>query len=193
MATKFVSISNIVYARNPFDLDSSVRGDSKPKNSDDLKVYTSKGEGYLRKTAVKSNVDLVGKYKLSMGKVLSGHIGETDASGQVKVIATLLPLAPNEVTTDSYLIIGAFKTKKEATNILSYFKTKLLRFLLLQSLVSMNISRGNFRFVPLQDFTSKSDIDWSATIPEIDRQLYKKYNLTDDEIAFVEKMIKPME
>ena len=104
-----------------------------------------------------------------------------------------MPLAPNEVTTDSYLIIGAFKTKKEASNILSYFKTKLLRFLLLQSLVSMNISRGNFRFVPLQDFTPSSDIEWSASVADIDSQLYKKYNLTAEEIAFVEKMIKPME
>ena len=193
MSKNFESITNIVYARNPFDLDSSVRGDLNPKKTDDLKVYTSKGEGYLRKNSVQSNTDLIGKYKLAMGKVLSGHIGETDASGQVKVIATLMPLAPNEVTTDSYLIIGAFKTKKEATNILSYFKTKLLRFLLLQSLVSMNISRGNFRFVPLQDFTSKSDIDWSKTVAEIDGQLYKKYKLTKDEIDFVEGMIKPME
>ena len=193
MSKNFESITNIVYARNPFDLDSSVRGDSNPKKTDDLKVYTSKGEGYLRNNSVQSNTDLIGKYKLAMGKVLSGHIGETDASGQVKVIATLMPLAPNEVTTDSYLIIGSFKTKKEATNILSYFKTKLLRFLLLQSLVSMNISRGNFRFVPLQDFTSKSDIDWSKSVAEIDGQLYKKYKLTNDEIAFVEGMIKPME
>ncbi|MBR6178692.1 MAG: Eco57I restriction-modification methylase domain-containing protein [Bacteroidales bacterium] len=193
MSKNFVSITTIVYARNPFDLDSSVRGDSNPRKTDDLKVYTSKGEGYLRKNSVQSNTDLIGKYKLAMGKVLSGHIGETDASGQVKVITTLMPLAPNEVTTDSYLIIGAFKTQEEASNILSYFKTKLLRFLLLQSLVSMNISRGNFRFVPLQDFTSHSDIDWSKAVAEIDVQLYKKYQLTNEEINFIESMIKPME
>ena len=193
MSKNFVSITTIVYARNPFDLDSSVRGDSNPRKTDDLKVYTSKGESYLRKNSVQSNTDLIGKYKLAMGKVLSGHIGETDASGQVKVITTLMPLAPNEVTTDSYLIIGAFKTQEEASNILSYFKTKLLRFLLLQSLVSMNISRGNFRFVPLQDFTSHSDIDWSKAVAEIDVQLYKKYQLTNEEINFIESMIKPME
>ena len=70
---------------------------------------------------------------------------------------------------------------------------KLVRFLLLQSLVSMNISRGNFRFVPLQDFTSKSDIDWTKSVAEIDRQLYAKYNLTEEEIAFIEQMIKPMD
>ena len=65
--------------------------------------------------------------------------------------------------------------------------------MLLQSLASMNISRGNFQFVPLQDFTSTSDIDWSKSIADIDRQLYAKYGLSDEEIAFIEKMIKPME
>ena len=192
-AQQFESISNIVYARNPFGLDSAIRGSEKKKSKDDFKVYTSKGEGYLRKTDVKSNLHLAYKYKLLMGKVLSGHIGETDSSGQVKVIATIKAISPNEVTTDSYLIIGDFDNQQEAINIESYFKTKLLRFLLLQSLVSMNISRGNFRFVPLQDFTSKSDIDWSKSVAEIDAQLYKKYGLTEEEIGFIEGMIKPME
>ena len=54
------------------------------------------------------------------------------------------------------------------------------------------MSKSNFRFVPLQDFTSQSDIDWSVSIPDIDEQLYQKYGLSDDEIAFIEKMIKPM-
>jgi hypothetical protein len=58
---------------------------------------------------------------------------------------------------------------------------------------SINLSKDKFQFVPLQDFTSKSDIDWSKTVAEIDGQLYKKYKLTKDEIAFVEGMIKPME
>jgi hypothetical protein len=57
----------------------------------------------------------------------------------------------------------------------------------------MNISRGNFRFVPLQNFTSNSDIDWSKSIAEIDAQLYKKYGLSEEEISFIESMIKPME
>ena len=57
---------------------------------------------------------------------------------------------------------------------------------------SINLSREKFQYVPLQDFTSNSDIDWSVSIPEIDAQLYEKYGLSDDEIAFIEKMIKPM-
>ena len=80
----------------------------------------------------------------------------------------------------------------QANNLMLYLRTRFLRFLLLQSLVSMNISRNNFRFVPLQNFTDKSDIDWEKSVPEIDQQLYAKYNLTKEEIAFIESMIKPM-
>ena len=127
-----------------------------------------------------------------MGKVLSGHVGETDCAGQVKVISTTMIARPNEVTTDSYLVIGDFTSKYEATSMQKYLRTKFLRFLLLQSLASMNISRWNFRFVPKQDFTESSDIDWNRSVTEIDAQLYAKYDLSDEEIAFMESMIKPM-
>ena len=127
-----------------------------------------------------------------MGNVLSGHLGETNEEGQVKVIATLQVASPKEVSTDSYLVIGEFYSRIQANNLMLYLRTRFLRFLLLQSLVSMNISRNNFRFVPLQNFTDKSDIDWEKSVPEIDQQLYAKYNLTKEEIAFIESMIKPM-
>ena len=64
--------------------------------------------------------------------------------------------------------------------------------MLMLAVSSINLSREKFQFVPLQDFTSNSDIDWSVSIPEIDEQLYEKYGLSEDEIAFIEKMIKPM-
>ena len=186
-------ISNIVAARNLYNLDSSVRGYSNKEQETDILVYTSRGVGYIQLESITSGLSSIDSYKLFMGKVLSGHIGETDEKGQVKVIASIFIGSAYEVCTDSYLVIGPFRIKKEAVNAERYFKTKFLRFLLLQSLVSMNISRNNFRFVPLQDFTSKSDIDWSRSIGEIDAQLYEKYGLERDEIDFIERMIKPME
>ena len=186
-------ISNIVAARNLYNLDSSVRGFSDKEQETDIKVYTSRGVGYIQLESITSGLSSIDSYKLFMGKVLSGHIGETDEKGQVKVIASIFIGSAYEVCTDSYLVIGPFRIKKEAVNAERYFKTKFLRFLLLQSLVSMNISRNNFRFVPLQDFTSNSDIDWSRSIGEIDAQLYEKYGLERDEIDFIERMIKPME
>ena len=74
-----------------------------------------------------------------------------------------------------------------------YIATKFQRFLLLQALTSIHITKDSFIFVPLQDFTVNSDIDWSKSVADIDRQLYAKYGLSEEEIAFIEKMIKPME
>lgn len=74
-----------------------------------------------------------------------------------------------------------------------YIQTRFVRFLLASILITQNIVRDKFQFVPLQDFTSSSDIDWTQSIADIDRQLYRKYGLSDEEVAFIEKMIKPME
>lgn len=186
------SISEIVSARNPFGLGSSVRGLENKTEKTPILVYSSRGHGYISKNELKDNEELFGSYKLLMGKVLSGHIGETDMNGQVKVIATIKTAKPQEVSTDSYLVVGPVAGLIEVNNLHSYFRTKFLRFLLLQSLASMNISRANFRFVPLQDFTFNSDIDWSKSISEIDAQLYAKYGLSEEEMAFIESMIKPM-
>ena len=185
-------LSELVFARNPFNLNSSIRGKLESTENAEIKVYSSKGIGYLRYSDITTNQNLVDKYKVLMGKVLSGHLGETNKEGQVKVIATLQIASPKEVSTDSYLVIGEFHSKIQANNLMQYLRTKFSRFLLLQSLASMNISRNNFRFVPLQDFTEKSDIDWSKSIEDIDKQLYAKYKLTEEEISFIESMIKPM-
>jgi site-specific DNA-methyltransferase (adenine-specific) len=92
-------------------------------------------------------------------------------------------LKPKEICTQSYLVGGTFNSQEEAENYLSYLKTSFVRFLMLQMLSTQDISAEKFRFVPLQDFTKS----WT------DEELYKKYNLTDDEIKFIESMIKPME
>ena len=67
-----------------------------------------------------------------------------------------------------------------------------MRILVSASKVSQHAMSKVYRFVPMQDFTAASDIDWSKSVEEIDRQLYAKYNLSDEEIAFIESMIKPM-
>jgi hypothetical protein len=186
------SLMALVKARNVFNLESSVRGNKVSSLDDDIIVYSSKGKGYLDRSAIKSGDQFIPRYKTLMGKVLSGHVGETDENGQVKVISSTLIAGPNEVTTDSYLVMGVFDSLYEAVSMQKYLHTRFLRFLLLQSLTSMNISRGNFRFVPLQDFTDNSDIDWSMDVADIDRKLYEKYGLTKEEINFIESMIKPM-
>lgn len=187
-------LSDVIYTRNPFSLDSAVRGHESESSYNNIKVYSSKGTGYISINDIKSGLEIIPRYKVMMGKVLSGHVGETDSEGKVKVLSTVFTANPNEVCTDSYLVVGKdLKTFEEANNLSKYLKSNFTRFLLLQSLASMNISRGNFRFVPLQDFTSSSDIDWTQPVAAIDQQLYRKYGLSDEEVAFIEKMIKPME
>ncbi len=176
----FSSLSDLVSTRNVFGLSSSVRGALDQGAEHTLQVYTSGGLGWIEEDSVTAGVSLIDKHKVFMGKVLSGHLGETDEHGQVKVIATIYTAKPREVCTDSYLVIGGFATHQEALNLAAYLKTKTLRYLLLQALASMNMSRGNFRFVPVLDFSKT----WT------DEMLYERFGFTEGEISTIEQAIK---
>lgn len=86
-----------------------------------------------------------------------------------------------------------YDTLLEAETIKKYFMTKFVRALIDATLNNQMVSHDNYRYVPAQDFTANSDIDWSQPISDIDKQLYKKYKLSQDEIDYIEKTIKPME
>lgn len=176
-------LSGIVSTIMPFGLESYVRGESSRLNSDDVIVHSSQDQTFLSRSKVKQGYDLIDKYKVLIGQLISGHIGETDEKGQVKVLATVKEIGPGEVCTASYICAGGFETSVEAKNLRTYLSTKFVRFLLLQTLSSMHITKGSFSFVPLQDFTN----EWNDSI------LYKKYNLSKAEIDYIESMIKPME
>ncbi len=115
----------------------------------------------------------------------SGAIGE--------VLSTPLIGQPLIGHTQTFISIGNFKTEEEANACLKYVKTKFARTLLGTLKITQDNKKSTWANVPLQNFTAQSDIDWSATIPQIDLQLYAKYSLSPEEIAFIEKMIKPME
>lgn len=102
---------------------------------------------------------------------------------------------PKSVCTETYIVIGSNLNlnEQEAINITTYLKTKFLRFMLSLAKNSQHATAKTYRFVPIQNFTNESDIDWSKSISEIDKQLYVKYGLSVDEIAFIEEKIKPME
>ena len=90
------------------------------------------------------------------------------------------------------MIIGASEDKSIVENEYKYIQTRFVRFLLMLAVSSINLSPDKFQFIPLQDFTEKSDIDWNNSVSDIDKQLYIKYDLSRKEIAFIEKMIKIM-
>ncbi|MBS1549223.1 MAG: Eco57I restriction-modification methylase domain-containing protein [Bacteroidetes bacterium] len=95
--------------------------------------------------------------------------------------------------TQSFISIGAFDSNKEAEACLKYIKTKFSRAMLGTLKVTQDNNKDVWKYVPMQDFTSNSVINWSKSIAEIDQQLYEKYKLTNDEIEFIEKTIKPMD
>ena len=101
-------------------------------------------------------------------------------------------IGKNTACTHSYLIINPCESKETCDNILKYLNTKFVRYLLLQAMSSIHITSSTFVFVPEQNFDSNSDIDWSLSISDINEQLYKKYNLSINEIENIESKIKEM-
>lgn len=95
------------------------------------------------------------------------------------------------ICSETFLAIAPFSSENEAKNVVTYCRTKFFRFMVgIRKL--KNMTRDTYKFVPIQNFTDGNDIDWSRSIAEIDAQLYVKYGLSDDEITFIESMIKPM-
>lgn len=99
---------------------------------------------------------------------------------------------PGDGTADTYLCAGTFDNKLEVEHFVKYMKTKLFRALLGVKKVTQHCPPQVWEMIPIQDFTSASDINWSRSIAEIDQQLYKKYGLTDEEIQFIETHVKEM-
>ena len=114
----------------------------------------------------------------------SGALGEVMSSPLVE--------APFVGATETFLSIGGFETRSEAENCLAYIKTKFVRAMLGVLKITQANTREKWKYVPLQDFTAHSDIDWSKSVAEIDQQLYRKYDLTADEIEFIETHVKEM-
>lgn len=121
-------------------------------------------------------------------------VPEANGSGAIgEVLSTPIIGTPIIGTTDTFLSIGQFDTEYEANACLKYVKTKFCRTLLGTLKATQHNPKDTWTNVPLQDFTSSSDIDWSQSVADIDRLLYKKYGLTEEETAFIERTIKPME
>ena len=182
VANKFLSLSKMVSPYSYFSIRSYERGEGKKTLKNDVVLLSSQGKGFFPYKKVSDNDKILFKYKVVITYAMSGG-NKPSSSGDYQVVSSLQVLSPNEVCTETYLILGVFDNNVNAKNMCSYVKTKLFRFLMLQSLTSIHITRDSFQFVPLQDFSK----------PWTDEELYRKYKLTKDEIAFIESMIKPME
>ena len=139
----------------------------------------------MRSEYVQDN-DYTYAYKVMLPKANgSGELGETLSSPFVG--------EPGVGGTDTFISFGPLPDELSANALLKYIKSKFARLMLGIKKTTQNNARGVWELVPLQNFSEDSDINWNRTIPEIDKQLYEKYGLTDDEIAFIEEKVRPME
>ena len=171
-----------MFTSNPFGFRSFIRGE-KQKFANSITLITSDGKTYIDKVNLIKNKEQLFKYKVCFGKINPDRGGVNGNSTVYNVINKPFIALPNEVISETYLLIDTFDNEYQAKNCLKYFTTKFSRFLILITMSSMNLTNNNLMFIPKQDY----DEIWT------DEKLYKKYNLTQEEIDFIESMIKPME
>lgn len=154
-----------------------------------VKCFGKGTVGYVEREEVKVKTEWIDKWKVFTAR--ANNIGTELNDDNFNTIVG----EPGTICTETYLVIGAdLKLDENSTNNLSnYLKTKFSRLLHGVAKTSHDAARTTYKFIPLQDFTVKSDIDWSQSIAEIDQQLYKKYGLSDEEIMFIEENVKEME
>ncbi len=187
--------SEKVLARNPFGLSNNDSKISTIGIQNGLKVFGRFDGGrdtrYLPNnfTPTKGG-EIVGTWKVFLSKA-DGAAGQLGNPIPARIIGQGVVGDVSTICTETFLAIAPFSTEDEANNVVVYCRTKFFRFMVgIRKL--KNMTRDTYKFVPMQDFTEGSDIDWSKSVAEIDAQLYAKYDLSDEEIAFIESMIKPM-
>ena len=142
---------------------------------------------YIAKEIISKNADMIEVEKVF---IPSGYGAGEKFPHQILGVPEYA--GSNSVCSQSYMY-ASFSIETEAKNFIKYLSTKFFRVLVLSRKITQSAPNKVYRFVPLQDFTSNSDIDWSKSVGEIDKQFYKKYKLSEEEIAFIEEKIKPME
>ncbi|UMB54630.1 Eco57I restriction-modification methylase domain-containing protein [Lutibacter sp. A64] len=146
---------------------------------------------YVDSELITKNKEIADKWKIFISKS-NGAAGLLTDNKEVSILGKPYLAKPKSACTDSLIPIGNFETEFEAKALESYIKTKFLRYMVGILKTSQNILQNVYQFVPIQDFTPESDIDWTKSIEEIDKQLYEKYKLNYEEAKFIEEIIKPM-
>lgn len=174
---KFMQLVSSIGA---FGLGSTFRGKEK-KSGNDLKVYRNGGIGYVSRSEIEKERAVFDKWKVFIGRAAPGT-GNRDTYPH-RIISTPFIGEPGSISSWTYMYIGPFASRTEAESVLSYLSCRLTRFLILLHKPSQDTTRKVYTFVPMQKWTRS----WT------DRDLYAKYRLSADEIAFVEKIVRPMD
>jgi hypothetical protein len=170
----------LVSPRKPFGLSSTFQGNP-TKSPGDLTLYQKGDLGYIARDQINNGIKLIDKWKLFVGFAAPGT-GNKDTYPH-KVISTPFVVGPGSVSTETYLAIGPFTSEAQAKSALSYLTCRLTRFLIQLHKASQNTTRKVYTFVPVQDWTKT----WN------DDRLYARYGLTEEEIEFLEEVVRPMD
>lgn len=170
----------LVSASKPFGLRTFFQGDA-TRSPEAVLVYQNGGEGYIRRSDIPSGHGLIDSWKVYVGLAAPGT-GNRDSYPH-RVLSTPFIGEPGSICSETYLCIGPFGSAAEAASALSYLACRLTRLLILLHKPSQHTTRKVYTFVPIQDWTR----EWT------DVDLYEKYGISDDEVAFIEKIVRPMD
>jgi site-specific DNA-methyltransferase (adenine-specific) len=170
----------LVSSRKPFGLETKFKGKT-TKSAGDLLVYQNGGTGYAPKKSITAGTNLIDKWKLFASYAAPGT-GNKDTYPH-RIISTPFIGEPGSISSETYLCIGPLDSKNEAESVMSYLSCRLTRLLVLLRKPSQHVTQKVYAFVPTQDWTKQ----WT------DADLYAKYGLADEEIAFIEKIVRPMD
>ena len=183
---KSTFFDSLVSSRKPFGVQTNDKV-LKQEGTDTLFIYAYPQNGYYENPKIKTGREYIKKYKV----FISYAYGER-GDFPYFVIGKPFIGKPQSICSETYLVISPNESEKYVNNVAKYLRCKFTRALILLKKNTQHATSKVYTLVPLQDFTSHSDIDWSQPVEDIDRQLYRKYGLTEDEVAFIEKTIKPM-
>ena len=168
----------VVRSRKPFGLDTA----AKPDKKGDLILYWREGRGPIVKDRVLVGLDMIPKWKVITSRASYDHAGQHDKDGMRRVLSKVDIIGPHEVCSETYLVLTALDTKKQAEAVESYFRTRFARFLISMVSYTQDITKDRFAYVPVMS----SDRVWT------DQDLYNFFGLTADERTFIESIIREM-
>ena len=170
----------LVSSRKPFSLETTFKG-RKTKRADDVLIYQNGGTGYIARNDIPSGAELIDKWKIYIGRAAPGT-GNRDTYPH-RILSTPFIGEPGSICSETYLCIGPFASQAEAESVLSYLTCRLTRLLILLHKPSQDTTRKVYTFVPTQPWDRK----WT------DEELYAKYGISQSEIEFIEKLVRPMD
>ncbi len=173
------NMSEQVTSRKPFGLATNVR----PMKNGELILRWQNGEGPYKRSDISVGVDMINKWKVITSYVGYDHAGNPGKDGRRRVFSKIDILPPGMICTETYLVVGSFEEETQARNLADYMKSRLFRFLVSQFMYSHHITKDSYSLVPILDMSKH----WT------DEKLYKRYGITEDEIAFIESKVKPMD